>query len=642
MWLPSWLRDVRSACKRPPVSRTARPLCLELLEDRTLPSSYAFTNIAETGGPFANFRSAALNAAGTVVFQGPAIGAGEGIFTGSGGPTTTIAATSGPFAGFFGLPVINAGGTVAFRANLDGLAAGGIFTGSGGPTTTIADNTGPFSSFFGVAINDGGTVAFQANLREGGQGIFTGDSSGGPITTLYDTSGAISSFNTGLALNAGGTVAFRAFVNAGFNSGIFTGSGGPMTTIADNSSGIVVLNTGISLNAGGTVAFRAGLFGSAIVTGSGGPITTIADNSGPFSFFGFAPAINVGGTVAFFANLDAGGSGIFTGTDPLADRVVRTGDRLFGSTVTSLDFFPESLNDAGQVVFVAGLADGRRVVVRADPVVTGPPSANGGGPYSVAEGGSIVLNAFLTRDPDQANTSLRYEWDFDGDGQFDDATGMTPIFSAAGLDGPAPVTVRLRVTDAGGLSGEDTVFIGVFNVPPTANNDSASLDQGASVTINVLANDTDVADTLAVVSVGPSVSGKGTVAINPDGTVTYTLNVYFVGTDSFAYVISDGDGGFSVATVYLTINPPASAGIGLLSTQVAGLGLNQGDTNSLTSILAAAGQSLANENVDAALNQLDAFILQLEALERSGRLDSFTAVLLIDQARAVQQKARSG
>ncbi len=90
---------------------------------------------------------------------------------------TKIADTSGPFSGFFE-PSINAGGTVAFRANLD-AGGQGIFTGSGGPVTTIADTSGPFLLFDPLpSINAAGTVTFVAALPGGGQGIFTGSGGG--------------------------------------------------------------------------------------------------------------------------------------------------------------------------------------------------------------------------------------------------------------------------------------------------------------------------------------------------------------------------------------------------------------------------------------------------------------------------------
>jgi hypothetical protein len=96
-------------------------------------------------------------------------------------------------------------------------------------------------------------------------------------------------------------------------------------------------------------------------------ITTIADTSGPFSNFASTYSINAGGAVAFFATLDTGREGIFTGPDPVANKVIETGDPLFGDTVVILDIFTEGLNDAGQVAFFFELEDGTRGMARADP-----------------------------------------------------------------------------------------------------------------------------------------------------------------------------------------------------------------------------------------------------------------------------------
>jgi len=108
-----------------------------------------------------------------------------------------------------------------------------------------------------------------------------------------------------------------------------------------------------------------------------GPITTIADASGPFSAFGPA-SINNLGTVAFVAALDTGAIGIFTGVDPVTDKVIMSGDALDGSTLIALNFFEEGFNDSGQVVFHASFADGRQGIYRADP-------------QAVPEPGTVVL-----------------------------------------------------------------------------------------------------------------------------------------------------------------------------------------------------------------------------------------------------------
>ncbi|HMN93382.1 MAG TPA: Ig-like domain-containing protein, partial [Hydrogenophaga sp.] len=91
------------------------------------------------------------------------------------------------------------------------------------------------------------------------------------------------------------------------------------------------------------------------------------------------------------------------------------------------------------------------------------------------------------------------------------------------------------------------------NDAPVAVDDVAETDEDTPVTIAVLANDTDVdGDALTVTS---AVAANGTVVINADGTITYTPNADFNGTDTISYEISDGQGGTATATVTVTVNP---------------------------------------------------------------------------------------
>jgi len=99
-----------------------------------------------------------------------------------------------------------------------------------------------------------------------------------------------------------------------------------------------------------------------------------------------------------------------------------------------------------------------------------------------------------------------------------------------------------------------TVTVTPVNDAPVANDDSAGTPEDTAVTIDVLANDSDVdGDTLTVTGVtDPS---HGTVVINPDSTVTYTPAANYYGVDSFTYIVSDGTGGTDTAAVTLTVNP---------------------------------------------------------------------------------------
>jgi VCBS repeat-containing protein len=92
------------------------------------------------------------------------------------------------------------------------------------------------------------------------------------------------------------------------------------------------------------------------------------------------------------------------------------------------------------------------------------------------------------------------------------------------------------------------------NSPPDAVNDTPTTAEDTPVTINVLSNDTDPnLDLLTVSSV--TQGSNGAVVNNMNGTVTYTPNLNFNGTDSFTYTISDGRGGTDTATVTVTVTP---------------------------------------------------------------------------------------
>jgi hypothetical protein len=134
------------------------------------------------------------------------------------------------------------------------------------------------------------------------------------------------------------------------------------------------------------------------------------------------------------------------------------------------------------------IAPGGTQFTGSNPIFTvstnAPPTADAGGPYTVNEGGTVVLAGSGT---DSDGTIATYEWDLDGDGNFGETgaaatrgneTGQTPTFNAAGLNGPASFPISLRVTDDGGATDTDTsVSISITNVAPTA-------DAGGPYTVN--------------------------------------------------------------------------------------------------------------------------------------------------------------
>lgn len=93
--------------------------------------------------------------------------------------------------------------------------------------------------------------------------------------------------------------------------------------------------------------------------------------------------------------------------------------------------------------------------------------------------------------------------------------------------------------------------------PPIASDDVAATPEDAGLQIraaDLIANDTDSdGDRLSIT--GSTQPAHGVLTDNGDGTYTYVPTPNYNGADSFTYTVSDGQGGFSTATVTLTIDP---------------------------------------------------------------------------------------
>lgn len=189
-----------------------------------------------------------------------------------------------------------------------------------------------------------------------------------------------------------------------------------------------------------------------------------------------------------------------------------------------------------------------------DPIIIGlqlnhAPTADAGGPYSVAEGGSVTVAATGS---DADGDTVAYAWDLDNDGQFDDATGQSASFSAAAIDGPATRTVRVRVSDAGS-STVDEATVSVTNVAPTATfNAPASALAGSPFTLSLTnASDAAPADVPGLKYAFDCGGGYGPfLAAN-----TAVCPTDSTGTRSVGGKVRDNDGGETEyrATVIVTV-----------------------------------------------------------------------------------------
>ena len=97
------------------------------------------------------------------------------------------------------------------------------------------------------------------------------------------------------------------------------------------------------------------------------------------------------------------------------------------------------------------------------------------------------------------------------------------------------------------------------NLPPQAVNDAYNTTAGVPLQVNapgVLGNDSDP-DNDGLTAVLATPPANGDLSFQANGAFTYTPNPGFSGVDSFTYYASDGELGSQLATVTITVAPPA-------------------------------------------------------------------------------------
>lgn len=180
-------------------------------------------------------------------------------------------------------------------------------------------------------------------------------------------------------------------------------------------------------------------------------------------------------------------------------------------------------------------------------VETPPPVADAGGPYYVDEGDSITLDAGASTGAIQW-----YDWDFNNDGIFDDASGKTPSFT--GLDGPDEVTVNVKASNNLGESSISSATVYVSNVAPTANPGGPyQVEVGHQLTLNGSA--TDPAGALDPLTYQWDFNYDG-VTFDVDATgaaPSFDATGWEDGLYTIALLVDDGDGGSHLVTTQTTV-----------------------------------------------------------------------------------------
>ena len=164
----------------------------------------------------------------------------------------------------------------------------------------------------------------------------------------------------------------------------------------------------------------------------------------------------------------------------------------------------------------------------------------------------------------------------------DPTTGVITGTLNANASTDGPFTVTVIVVDGYGVQVTIPLVITATNPGPAAAADVATTAINQPVVIGVLANDTDPDhDALTVTST--STPAHGIVVINANGSITFTPDAGFIGTDTFTYTVTDANGATTTATVTVNIGIP-----GLLSAVPAIAPVTGSDGAPITPVLVAA------------------------------------------------------
>ncbi len=380
------------------------------------------------------------------------------------------------------------GGTATGTVNVTVTSVNDAPVAANDTATTNEDTAVTINVLSNDSDSDGGTLSV-ASVANPSNGTAQISSSKVVYTPDANWHGS-ESFNYGISDGQGGTATATVTVTVTSVNDTPVATNDTATTNEDTSVTIDVLEND-------TDADKDSLSIDSVTSPSNG---TAQISSGEIEY---TPTGDYNGSDAFTYTVSDGNGGTATGT--------------VNVTVTSVNDAPVAANDAA--------------TTNEDTSVTIAVLAND----SDVDGDTLTISSVSNPTNGTAqisNNKVQYTPNANHHG-----TDQFSYTTSDGKGGTAAATVSVTVTSV--------------NDSPVAANDTATTNEDASVTINVLANDTDVDDkTLSVSSVtSPS---NGTAQIS-SGKVKYTPNANHHGTDQFTYVVSDGNGGTDTATVNITV-----------------------------------------------------------------------------------------
>ncbi len=265
--------------------------------------------------------------------------------------------------------------------------------------------------------------------------------------------------------------------------------------------------------------------GVSVTAGTSVPVSNGVVTLLPSGQLGFVPAANFNGATTFN----------YTISDPSGDTSTAT----VSVTVAASNDAPAATDDTA--------------VTNEDTAITLDLTANDtdpeGDPVSIDQvnGTPISIGVPLT----VANGQVSLQ-----------ADGRLTFTPSADQNGLSSFTYRVTDSQGGFASASATITINAINDAPTAVNDSFLTNEDTGLNLELRANDTDLeGDSLTVnqidgvaITTGASLPvSNGTVTLLPDGTLNYQPTPDFSGSSTFAYSVSDGNGGLSVANVTIVV-----------------------------------------------------------------------------------------
>lgn len=188
--------------------------------------------------------------------------------------------------------------------------------------------------------------------------------------------------------------------------------------------------------------------------------------------------------------------------------------------------------------------------------------------YDIEGRGIVDLDGNGTIDAVEALT-FNNSFDVNGDG-FISVTDRDDGVTGAVVDGVQLVTRGvatdntdlLKNIEVAQFADQGINLLGSFtvNAPPVGVDDDYFIQEDATLTTvagvnGVLFNDTDLnGDVLSATLAPGGDPANGTLVLNSDGSFEYTPDGGFSGTDTFTYIVSDGNGGSSTATASIVVN----------------------------------------------------------------------------------------